>query len=103
MEVFPFLGSEGGYLHKENLEAWTGIDVTKLYAVYRNSENIYSDENFPAGEFAILLLSEENFPGVILQITGGQIVRIDTVFDTSVQGLSNYLQANASEMLVPSK
>jgi len=103
VEVFPFLGSEGGYLHKENLEAWTGLDVTKLYAVYRNSENIYSDENFPAGEFAIFLLSDENFPGVILQITDGQIVRIDTVFDTSVPGLSNYLQANASEMLLPPK
>ena len=103
VEVFPFLGSEGGYLHKENLEVWTGIDVTKLYAVYRNSENIYSDENFPAGEFAILLLSEDNFPGAILQITDGQIVRIDTVFDTSVQGLSEYLQANASEMLLTPK
>ncbi|HSG41878.1 MAG TPA: hypothetical protein VLA72_01875 [Anaerolineales bacterium] len=36
VEVFPFLGSEGGYLHKENLDLWIGIDVTQLYAVYRN-------------------------------------------------------------------
>ena len=103
IEVFPFLGSEGAYLFKEKLDLWIGIDVTRLYAVYRNSERVYSDENFPAGEFAILLLSEDNIPGTVLQITNGQIVRIDTVFDTSTQGLLDYLQVYASEMLLPPK
>lgn len=103
VEVFPFLGGEGSYLYKENVDAWAGVDVTRLYAIYRNSENIYSDEFFPAGEFSILFLSEDNFPGVALQVTDGQIVRIATVFDTSSQGLSDYLQVNASEMLLPKK
>ena len=103
VEVFPFLGGEGSYLYKENVELWIGIDVTKLYAVYRNADSVYSDMNFPAGEFAILFLSEENIPGTALQLTDGQIIRIDTVFDTSMQGLSDYLQANASEILLPPK
>lgn len=100
VEVFPFLGSEGGYLHKENLDLWTGIDVVSLYAVYRNSENVYSDETFPAGEYAILFLSEDNFPGTILQIKGRQIVRIDTVFDISSEGLANILNRDALEMIL---
>jgi hypothetical protein len=100
VEVFPFLGSEGGYLHKENLDLWTGIDVTQLYAVYQNSDNVYSDENFPAGEYAILFLSEDDFPGTILQITDGLIVRIDTVFDTSPEGLATILKRDALELIL---
>ena len=71
-----------------------------LYAVYRNSENVYSDETFPAGEYAILFLSEDNFPGTILQIKGRQIVRIDTVFDISSEGLANILNRDALEMIL---
>ena len=103
VEVFPFLGSEGGYLHKENLDLWTGIDVTQLYAIYRNSENAYSDANFPAGEYAILFLSVGDFPGTILQIAGGQIARIDTIFDTSPAGLAKILNRDASELILPPK
>jgi len=103
VEVFPYLGSEGNYFYKENLDLWTGIDVTKLYAIYKNSESVFSDTNFPAGEYAILFLSEDNFPGTILQISGGQIVRIDTLFDTSPAGLANVLDRNASELILPPK
>lgn len=103
VSVFPFLGSEGGHLNLENLDAWTGIDVTRLYAVYKNSENVYSDVNFPAGEFAILFLSEDDFPATILQIAEGKIVRIDTVFDTSAVGLAAALNRDASEFILPPK
>lgn len=103
VEVFPFLGSEGGYLHKENLDLWTGIDVDQLYAIYRNSDDVYSDANFPAGEYAILFLSGDDFPGTSLQVAGGQIVRIDTLFDTSPAGLMNILNRDASELILPPK
>ena len=100
VEVFPFLGGEGSYLHKENLDLWPGVDVKRLYAVYRNSENVYSDETFPAGEYSILFLSEDDIPGTVLQITDGQIVRIDTVFDTSVDGLASVIAKNATDVIL---
>jgi hypothetical protein len=100
VSVFPFLGSEGSFLHLENLDVWTGIDVTHLYAVYGNSESVYSDENFPSGEFAVLFLSEDHFPATVMQITNGQIVRIDTVFDTSADGLENVLNRDASALIL---
>lgn len=103
VEVFPFLGGEGSYLHKENFDLWTGIAVTRLYAVYRNSESVFSDETFSAGEYAVLFLSEDNFPGTILQVTDGQIVRIDTVFDPSPEGLANILNRDASDLILPPK
>lgn len=100
VEVFPFLGSEGSYLHKENLDLWTGIDVTRLYAIYQNSENVYSDETFPAGEYAVLFLSEDGFPGTTLQIKDGKIIRIDTVFDVSPEALTERLKQDASEVIL---
>lgn len=100
VSVFPFLGSEGAYLNLENVDAWTGIDITRLYAVYKNSENVYSDEYFPAGEFAALYLSDDGFPATILQITDGKIVRIDTLFDTTADGLANALHRDALEFIL---
>ena len=74
--------------------------MTRLYAVYRNSENVYSDATFPVGEYAILFLSEENLPGTILQVSEGQITRIDTLFDVSPQALSEKVNGDASELLL---
>lgn len=103
VDVFPFLGSEGYYLYRENLEQWTGIDVKWIYAVYRVSENVYSDETFPAGEYGVLLLSETDFPATLLHTTDGQVVRIDTVFDVSPDGLKERLNKDSSELILAPK
>jgi len=100
VNVLPFLGSEGSFLREDEVDNWTGLSANRLYAVFRVSENVYSDKDYPAGEYGILLLAEEKVPGMVLQVTGGKIVRIDTVFDTSVSGLSEYLKNNAVEILL---
>jgi hypothetical protein len=82
IEVFPFLGPEGHHMRKEALADWGGIDASDVYAVYRNSNQVYSDEAYPAGEYAIMFTTDsENFY-LTLQITGGKIVRIDNNFGT---------------------
>ena len=98
--VFPFFGSEGSFLREDEVDNWNGLGTTNLYAVFRVSENVYSDDDYPAGEYGILLLALENTPGTVLQVTGGKIVRIDTVFGTSEAELSEYLKKNAAEVLL---
>jgi len=80
IEVFPFLGPEGHHMHKEEMADWSGIQASDVYAVYRNSKQVYSDEAYPAGEYAIIFTTDsENFY-LTLQVTGGKIVRIDNNF-----------------------
>jgi hypothetical protein len=77
IEVFPFLGPEGHHMRYENLDTWNGIPATGLYAVYRVSSQVYSDEYYPAGEYAIVFLTDREELLVTLQVTNGKIVRID--------------------------
>jgi hypothetical protein len=80
VEAFPFLGPEGHHMRKGDVADWGGIDTSDVYAVYRNSDQVYSDEAYPAGEYAIVFTTDnENFY-LILQVTGGKIVRIDNGF-----------------------
>jgi hypothetical protein len=80
IEVFPFLGPEGHHMRKEEIADWSGIQASDVYAVYRNSKQVYSDEAYPAGEYAIMFTTDsENFY-LTLQVTGGKIVRIDNNF-----------------------
>jgi hypothetical protein len=100
VSVFPFLGSEGSFLREDEVDNWNGLRETNIYAVFRVSKSMYSDKDYPAGEYGILFLAEENTPGTVLQVTGGKIVRIDTVFSTSEAELSEYLKKNAAEVLL---
>ena len=77
VEVLPILGSEGYFLRQAELESWDGLDVTALFAVYEVSESVYSDEYYPAGEYAIVLINKEKSTSLTLQIDQGNIVRID--------------------------
>jgi hypothetical protein len=80
VEAFPFLGPEGHHMRKEEMADWPGIDASDVYAVYRNSNQVYSDEAYPAGEYAIMFTTDnENFY-LTLQVTRGKIVRIDNNF-----------------------
>ena len=80
VEVLPFFGPEGGFLRKENIESWVGIDASDLYAVYVVSDSAFSDPNYPSGEYAIAFINEARFLITTLQIVEGQIVRVDSAF-----------------------
>ena len=81
VEVLPFLGSEGSFLRKEDIGSWQGLKVSELYAVYQVSESVYSDKNFPLGEYAIVFIgNKEQKISITLQVKQGKIIRIDYGF-----------------------
>ena len=77
VEVLPILGPEGSYLWKDEVSNWPGLEVAGLYAVYQVSDTVFSDENFPKGNYGMILVGEENESGVVLHVTDAGIVRID--------------------------
>jgi len=77
VEVFPFLGPEGHYMRRSEMDDWPGVRATGVHAVYRVSPQAYSDEAYPAGEYAIVFLTEQDELLVTVQVTNGKIVRID--------------------------
>ena len=44
MEVLPFITSEGSFIRKNEIENWTGIDVSGVYAIYEVSPTGVSRE-----------------------------------------------------------
>lgn len=78
VEVLPFLGPEGHFFRKQDIQNWKGLDAPELYAVYQVSDRAYSEDNYPAGEYAIVFVRREgNATSVTLQVRQGRIVRID--------------------------
>ena len=78
MEVLPFLGPEGHFIRNADIDNWTGVEVSELYAVYQVSEAVYSDENYPKGEYALVFITDpEKQSSITLQVRQGRIVRID--------------------------
>ena len=59
---------------------WSGIQASDVYAVYRVSPQVYSDEAYPAGEYAIVFLTGNEQFFLTVQVTDGEIVRIDNNF-----------------------
>ncbi len=98
VEVLPVLSSEGYYLYKDEISNWPGLDVAGLYAVYQVSESAYSDENFPKGNYGMILVGEENDLNVVLQITDARIVRIDYPTD-----LDEILARDAEQVILAPK
>lgn len=80
VDVLPSLGPEGSFLRQDEAGNFPGLSATGLYAVYRVPDSAFSDGNYPAGDYGIVYLTDENIPEVILQVTKGKIVRIDYVF-----------------------
>jgi len=99
VEVLPFLGPEGSYLRKDEVSNFPGLNVIGVYAIYHVSETAYSEENFPKGDYGIMLTALENFPGFVLQIKDGLIVRIDYVFDPA--SMDAVLQRDAANFVLP--
>lgn len=103
LEVLSFLSSEGSFIRKNEIENWTGIDVSGVYAIYEVSPAVSSEQYYPAGEYVILFVSDENQPAVALRIGEVGIVRVDHIFDSSVQSLNAMLEREASMVLLPPK
>lgn len=85
VEVFPSLGSEGSFLRKDEAENFPGLNVQGLYAIYHVPDTVFSDPNFPAGDYAIVYVSDGNIPDIVLQIRNGKIIRIDYGFGYPTQ------------------
>lgn len=100
VEALPFLGGEGSFLRKEQLENWKGVDVTGIYAIYDVSPEVYSDEYYPAGEQTILLASSRDDQPIALRLIDGKIVRIDYLFDFGMESLEAILQREASDVIL---
>jgi hypothetical protein len=98
VEVLPFLGPEGHFLHQNELNEWQGIDVTGLYTVYRVSDEAFSDENYPAGEYGIVFRTKGPHEIVTLQVENGSILRIDWGFGTPLE--VNF-ERDAQEIILP--
>jgi hypothetical protein len=77
VEVLPILGSEGHHTRRLEMSSWPGIGGARLYAAYRTSESTYSDEYFPAGDYAIAFIMPGKVDGVVFQVTQDGIVRMD--------------------------
>lgn len=81
VEVLPFLGPEGHFIRKADIDSWEGLIVSELFAAYKVSDKAYSDENYPAGDYALVFLDAGSPETTItLQIKDGRIVRIDYRF-----------------------
>jgi hypothetical protein len=102
MEVLPFLGGEGSYLRKEEIRNWQGIDVSALYAIYEvDPANVVVEDYFPAGEYVIVLVGEENESPVALRVTDGRLVRVDFLFEPTPETLDTLIQRESARIILP--
>ena len=103
VDVLPFLSSEGHFLRKDEIDHWSGIQASALYAIYEVSPAVSSEQYYPAGKYVILFISDE--PGVAIALRMGErgIVRVDDIFDPSPEALAAILQREASTVILPPK
>ena len=81
VEVLPFLGpGEGSFIRKQDIGSWSGLDVSELYAAYQVSDKVYSEKDYPTGDFALVFIDSFNQGGITLQVRNGRIIRIDYYF-----------------------
>ena len=76
------------------------MDASGLYAIYEVSLNGYSDENYPAGEYAIIFVGDEIGPATAVHMSNGRVVRIDNIFENSSESLKAWLQREASKVIL---
>lgn len=100
LEVLPLIGSEGGFIRKNEIGRWPGIAVVGLYAVYRVSESALNEEYYPPGEYMILFVPRENEPAVDLRVASGGIVRVNYHFDVFPESLQTIIVRDSSEVIL---
>jgi len=98
VEVLPFLGPEGSFLRKDEATNFPGLSVLGIYAIYRVSDTAYSEADYPAGEYGIMLIGADNKQWNILQVKNGRIIRIDYIFDA--RSFNEILQRDASSLIL---
>lgn len=95
VEVFPFLGTVGSHSRRDELEDWGGIEVIGLYAVFTPSENVFTDEYYPVGEYVVAFMGSSGRDVQIVHVNAeGQIVRIDWQWVDTNTGFSIEYSAN---------
>jgi hypothetical protein len=100
VEVLPFLGPEGSFLRREQIKDWPGFEPLGILSIYEVSQAAEADENYPAGTYAILFAGTEDQPATSLRVSNGHIVRVDTVFDPSLEALEQMLQREAASVIL---
>ena len=103
VEVAPFLGPEGSFLRKDEIQNWQGFEASGLYAIYEVSASAFSDKNYPAGQYAILFVGKDNQPAISLRISNGRIVRVDYIFEHSIESLDAILQRETAKLILEPK
>jgi hypothetical protein len=98
VEVLPFLGPEGQFLRRDEINEWQGIDVAGLHAVFRVSDQAYSSKDYPAGEYGIVFRTKDPQTIVTLQVENGRILRVDSSFGTPPE--LNF-ERDAAEIILP--
>ena len=98
VEVLPFSGPEGHYLRTSEIANWSCLDIVGLYAIYRNSEQVFLEEFFPAGEFSILMIGTQEWLDYNLRIDERGIVRVDNIIGGSRQA---ELEREAAVVILP--
>jgi len=97
VEVLPFLGPEGHFLHKAELSNFPGVSVIGIHAAYKVPETAYSEDVYPAGEYAVMFKGGENQPDIVFQVRDG-IVRIDYLYQPT--SLNVFIQRDAAQMIL---
>ena len=100
VDVLPFLGPEGNFLRGTEINKWQGIDPSGIYAIYEVSSSAYSDENYPAGKYAILFVGKQDQPAIALQVRDSRIVRVDAVFEKSPESLDSILKRDSARLIL---
>lgn len=100
VNVLPLMGPEGSFVYETDLSNFRPTGVIGIYAIYSVSDSAYSEEAYPAGEYAVILTTEVDPIYTIYQIREG-IVRIDTLFSTSSRDTA--IQRDASESILTPK
>jgi hypothetical protein len=100
VDVFPFLGPEGSFLRKDEIQNWQGFEASGLYAIYEVFSSSFSDENYPDGQYAILFVGKDKQPAISLRISNGRIVRVDYIFEHSIEALAAILQREAAKLIL---
>jgi len=98
VEVLPFLGPEGSFLRKDEATSFPGLSVLGIHAIYQVSDTAYSEADYPAGEYGIMLIGADNKQWNILQVKDGRIIRIDYIFDA--RSFNEILKRDASSLVL---
>jgi len=95
----PVIGSEGWHVRQSDIDRWEGLGDADLFGVYRTGSDTFSDELYPAGEFAVVFTLLDPDGTVTLQVMEDGIVRIDHGFGPSA--LEAYAQHPEDFILGP--